>query len=483
MLFTHPTFLFGFLPICLLTYYLSPKSSKNMFLLLMSFVFYAWGEVFYIAIMLVSILANYWMGLFVGQSLERQDNKKRARSFMIAGLAINLALLGSFKYINFVITTLNPILDGLHIAPIALDTMHLPLGISFFTFQAISYLVDVYRQEVPAQKSLKNLALYISLFPQLIAGPIVRYHDISQQLISRSHSIELFSSGVRRFIYGLAKKMLIANTMAGVADSIFSIPIHDLTLPLAWLGAIVYAMQIYFDFSGYSDMAIGLGRMFGFSFLENFNYPYISCSLREFWQRWHISLSRWFKDYVYIPLGGNRVSTLKVYRNLFSVFLLTGFWHGASWSFIVWGLFHGVFLASEHAGFSKILKTLWKPLQHIYVLLIVVFSWVIFRSDTLSAAGHYLYTMINIFNVKTTLFQLRQNINHTELYAFIIALFLSTPIYKHFHQLTIKLSGQSEFRIAFIIDLPRIVIISSLMFLSIVKIASSTYNPFIYFRF
>ena len=483
MLFTHPTFLFGFLPICLLTYYLSPKSSKNMFLLLMSFVFYAWGEVFYIAIMLVSILANYWMGLFVGQSLERQDNKKRARSFMIAGLAINLALLGSFKYINFVITTLNPILDGLHIAPIALDTMHLPLGISFFTFQAISYLVDVYRQEVPAQKSLKNLALYISLFPQLIAGPIVRYHDISQQLISRSHSIELFSSGVRRFIYGLAKKMLIANTMAGVADSIFSIPIHDLTLPLAWLGAIVYAMQIYFDFSGYSDMAIGLGRMFGFSFLENFNYPYISCSLREFWQRWHISLSRWFKDYVYIPLGGNRVSTLKVYRNLFSVFLLTGFWHGASWSFIVWGLFHGVFLASEHAGFSKLVKALWRPIQHIYTLGVVIIGWVFFRSDTLGLAVEYLNAMFDFANHQTTAYQYAQVLSYEAVYAFLFGAVLATPVYPVIKNALIKFSGGNSVKYAFSIDIPRMAMLALLLFLSILKVSSSTYNPFIYFRF
>jgi len=480
MVFSSPIFLFGFLPIALLFYYLSPRLIKNLVLLLISLLFYAWGEVFYLGVMLTSIISNYFFGLLIYRFL---DKPKLSRLYLTLGIIINIALLTSFKYANFITDNVNILFAWLDISAINLAPVHLPLGISFFTFQAISYIVDVYRKEVPSQKNIFNLALYISLFPQLIAGPIVRYHDIASQITSRTHSIELFASGVQRFIYGLAKKMLIANPLGEVADSIFMLSGNDLTMPLAWIGILAYTLQIYFDFSGYSDMAIGLGRMFGFKFLENFNYPYIATSVREFWRRWHISLSTWFRDYVYIALGGSRVSTIRVYINLLIVFILTGFWHGASWNFLIWGLFHGIFLASEHAGLSNILSKMWQPIQHVYLLIIVVIGWVFFRADTLPQAIDYTYSMVNIYNYQTTLYQFAQHLSYEAIYAFLIGTILSLSLYPSIKNYLIKTAGENFIKIACLIDIPRLIILFSLLFLSIIKISSSTYNPFIYFRF
>jgi alginate O-acetyltransferase complex protein AlgI len=483
MVFSSPIFLFGFLPIALLLYYFSPRLIKNTTLLLLSLLFYAWGEVFYLGVMIVSILSNYFVGLLIYNSQKESHGKKLSQLYVIGGVIVNIALLTSFKYANFIADNINIVFSLVGINSITLEPVHLPLGISFFTFQAISYIVDVYRKEVPSQKNIFNLALYISLFPQLIAGPIVRYHDVSLQITSRSHSIELFASGVQRFIYGLAKKMLIANPLAEVADSIFALSGNDLTMPLAWIGILAYTLQIYFDFSGYSDMAIGLGRMFGFRFHENFNYPYISTSLREFWRRWHISLSTWFRDYVYIPLGGNRVSTIRVYTNLLIIFILTGFWHGASWNFLIWGLFHGVFLASEHAGLSNILQKIWKPIQHFYLLTVVIVSWVFFRAETLSQAINYIHAMIDISNYQTTYYQFVQVLSYETIYIFLIGTILSVPVYPLIRKYLARVSNQKAIKIAYLIDIPRLLILSSLLFLSILKLASSTYNPFIYFRF
>jgi alginate O-acetyltransferase complex protein AlgI len=373
LVFSSPIFLFAFLPIVLLVYYLTPKVFKNISLLIASLLFYAWGEVFYIAVMIMSIISNYFIGILISNSQQQDKPTCTPKFYLAIGIVINVGLLISFKYANFITDNFNIILEEFHISAIDLQVIHLPLGISFFTSQAISYIVDVYKKEFKAQSNIYNLALYISLFPQLIAGPIVRYHDVAKQITGREHSLELFANGAARFIIGLSKKMLIANPLGEVADNIFILSGNDLTMPLAWIGVVAYSLQIYFDFSGYSDMAIGLGRMFGFKFLENFNYPYISKSLREFWRRWHISLSTWFRDYIYIPLGGNRVSTVRVYMNLFIVFLLTGVWHGASWNFVAWGLFHGIFLAAEHAGFSKILSKIWRALQHLYLIFIVLY--------------------------------------------------------------------------------------------------------------
>jgi len=480
MVFSSPVFLFGFLPIVLLLYYCSPGKIRNFTLLLCSLLFYAWGEVFYLLVMLVSIVCNYW----VGRLLRRSKASLLSDKIMISiGISINVLLLISFKYANFIADNINLLLSIANIPALDLDPVHLPLGISFFTFQAISYIVDVYRKEVPAQKNIYDLALYIALFPQLIAGPIVRYHDVALQINSRSHSLELFSSGVQRFIYGLAKKMLLANPLGEVADSVFILADNDLTLPLAWLGILAYSLQIFFDFSGYSDMAIGLGRMFGFRFLENFNYPYIARSLREFWRRWHISLSTWFRDYVYISFGGNRVSPLKVYRNLLLVFVLTGLWHGASWNFLLWGLFHGVFLAGEHAGFAQHLARLWKPVQHIYLLLIIIIGWVFFRSDTLTLALTYLQSMIDFNHLGITAFQLAQVMSREAILAFIVGSVLIMPAYPWMKHKLEYAAGKNLIKIALLIDIPRLLLLTCLLYFSVLKVASSTYNPFIYFRF
>lgn len=480
MVFSSPIFLFGFLPLTLLVYYLSPKIMKNISLLTFSLIFYAWGEVFYVAVMAVSIVSNYFLGILISKYDEDPLPRK---VYVSIGIAINLILLISFKYTNFIADNINTILSTINTSLISLNHIHLPLGISFFTFQAISYLVDVYRKEVEPQNNILNLALYISLFPQLIAGPIVRYHDVALQIVCRSHSFEMFSSGVQRFVYGLSKKMLIANPLGEVADSVFILSGNDRTLPLAWIGICAYALQILFDFSGYSDMAIGLGRMFGFRFHENFNYPYVSTSLREFWRRWHISLSTWFRDYVYISLGGNRVSTIRVYMNLLLVFVLTGFWHGANWNFLIWGLFHGVFLASEHAGFSKILAKTWKPLQHIYLLIVVITGWVFFRAESLYLATSYLKSMIGLGKLETTWLQFAQVLSYESIYAFFIGLLLSTPIYPHAKKCLESISVVNTTKKALLIDASRLVFVSLLLFVSIIKLSSSTYNPFIYFRF
>ena len=313
MVFSSPIFIFGFLPMVLLIYYLSPGKLKNIVLLLASLLFYAWGEIFYVGVMVISIISNYMVGKLIFTAQKKYVARLPSKLYLMSGIFINIGLLISFKYTKFMVDNINEIFPIFDISVIDLAPIHLPLGISFFTFQAISYIVDVYRRDVRAQNNIYNLALYISLFPQLIAGPIVRYHDVASQIIGRSHSVELFSSGAQRFIIGLAKKMWLANPLGEVADNVFALSGHHLTMPLAWIGILSYTLQIYFDFSGYSDMAIGLGRMLGFQFRENFNHPYIAKSLREFWRRWHISLSTWFKDYVYITLGGNRVSRLRVY--------------------------------------------------------------------------------------------------------------------------------------------------------------------------
>jgi len=433
-------------------------------------------------VMLVSIAANYVAGLLI-QNAQKKVHQSLSKLCATMGIVVNITLLVSFKYANFIADNINLILNNFNFQLLDLEPVHLPLGISFFTFQAISYIVDIYKKEVPAQKNIFDLALYLALFPQLIAGPIVRYHDVALQITRRTHSIELFASGAKRFIHGLAKKMLIANPLGEVTDAIFTFSGNDLTLPLAWIGITAYTLQIYFDFSGYSDMAIGLGRMFGFKFQENFNYPYIAKSLREFWQRWHISLSTWFRDYVYIALGGNRVSTVRVYINLLIVFILTGFWHGASWNFLIWGLFHGIFLASEHAGTSKMLKRIWQPAQHIYLLMVIITGWVFFRADTLAQAVAYIKSMVDISHSHTTSFQYAQVLSHEALYAFFIGIILSTPAFPLIKKAVKGLLEKSSLKTAISIEILGLALIFSLLFCTVLKIASSTYNPFIYFRF
>jgi alginate O-acetyltransferase complex protein AlgI len=330
-------------------------------------------------------MMNFHLGLWVDGS---GDPCKRKSAVALA-VAFNIGLLAFFKYANFAVHSLNTVLGYAYLQPVSFPHIALPIGISFFTFHALSYVIDIYRRKSRAAKNPCDTALYIFLFPQLIAGPILRWSDIAPQLVQRALTREGFAEGVKRFVMGFAKKMIVANVVAAPADKIFALPANELTLPLAWFGAICYTLQIYFDFSGYSDMAIGLGKMFGFKFLENFNYPYISLSIREFWRRWHMSLSGWFRDYLYIPMGGNHVSTGRNYFNLLTVFFLCGLWHGASWTFVIWGLYHGIFLVAERTRFGKIMDSLWRPLRHGYTLLAVICGWVIFRADTFSQAADF----------------------------------------------------------------------------------------------
>src|SRR6478736_9425249 len=390
MVFASPIFLFLFLPLTLAAYFAFPRGWRNGVLLVASLAFYAWGEAPYLALVLGSVAFNFAVGATIGKS----GGVARTR-WLALGIVGNLTTLAIFKYANFAVGNVNALAPILAMTPIALASIPLPLGISFFTFHAISYVVDVYKGNAHAERNVPRFALYILLFPQLIAGPIIRWRDIASQLPQREERIADFAYGVRRFVLGLGKKVLIANTLGAVADRIFAMPTSELTTPLAWLGLVCYTLQIYFDFSGYSDMAIGLMRMFGFHILENFNYPYIARSIREFWRRWHISLSNWFRDYLYIPLGGNQRGARRAYRNLVVVFLLCGLWHGASWPFVLWGAWHGLFLVAERAGVGRMLERL-GPMSHAYALAVVMGGWVLFRSSTLARADIFYSALLGL---------------------------------------------------------------------------------------
>ncbi|MDR1837747.1 MAG: MBOAT family protein, partial [Treponema sp.] len=378
MVFSSSIFLFFFLPIVIAGYYLLKEDYRVYFLLLSSLFFYAWGEPRYVLIMLLSIAINYSFGMFIDKS---HTNKILAKLLLVLAVAGNLGILFYFKYLNFALHTANRVFN----TGFLYYNIVMPIGISFFTFQGMSYVIDLYWRKVNVQKNPAKLAFYISFFPQLIAGPIVRYIDIKEQIEKRTVSADKFVAGAQRFVIGLAKKVIIANSLGETVDIIFNLPVSEMTAATAWLGIICYSFQIFFDFSGYSDMAIGLGRMFGFEFLENFNYPYISKSITEFWRRWHISLSSWFRDYVYIPLGGNRKGN--VYANLVFVFILTGFWHGANFQFVAWGLWHGLFLIIERLfGMREVKNKKIIPLRYVVTMLIVVVGWVFFRSPGLRYA-------------------------------------------------------------------------------------------------
>ena len=467
MLFSTMTFVFMFLPIILVLYLAAKKELHNPILLISSIIFYAWGEPKYLAIMLLTILIN-WLGAI---GVDKFKNHKK----LVLALTIiaNLGFLIYFKYFNFLIDNCNNIFHS-HIDPL---NIVMPIGISFYTFQALSYVVDVYRGDCNVQKDIYKLALYICLFPQLIAGPIVKYHDVAEQIDSREVNFEKVDLGVKRFIIGLSKKMLIANTMGAIADKIF-IQNPDTFSPLiAWIGSIAYTFQLYFDFSGYSDMAIGLGLIFGFKFLENFNYPYISKSITEFWRRWHISLSTWFKEYVYIPLGGNRKGKLKTLRNLGIVFLLTGIWHGAAWNFVVWGIWHGFFIIIEKIinikEFEQKHTQKWvRFLQHIYCIFAFLIGWVMFRSETMSYAWQYIKNMFGLVRVHDISYGMGYYIDNFEIIIFVCAILCSMPLFNKMLEVENKF-GRTLINIWLLI----------LFILSAATIASSTYNPFIYFRF
>lgn len=467
MIFSSTIFLFAFLPCVLLAYFLVPYRWKNLLLLLASLFFYAWGELAYTLLMIVSILWNSFMGRII-------DSSTRKKVALALGVGVNLVLLGYFKYANFLVDNINTLLASLDVPPLEAEPVHLPLGISFFTFQAISYLVDIYRRQTPSQRNPLNVGLYIAMFPQLIAGPIVRYQTVAQQLVKRRHCLVNMERGVIRFIYGLAKKLLIANPLGEVADGLFALPADQLGALPAWIGIIAYSLQIYFDFSGYSDMAIGLGLMLGFTFPENFNYPYIARTVREFWRRWHMSLTRWLRDYLYIPLGGSRVSEPRTAVNLLTVFLLCGLWHGASWTFVIWGLWHGIFILLERWRFGDALRHLPVVLQHGYLLLVVIIGWVFFRSETLGDAIVYLGALAGLQGWENPRHPIQLYITSEALLAGGAAIFLSMPLYA-------RLRGLLEDGVGgFALRLP---LLAVLLYGSLMKISSGTYNPFIYFRF
>ena len=487
MIFASALFLFLFLPLTLAGYFLISSKLlylRNIFLLIMSLIFYAWGEPVYVFLMIASILLNYISGLLLHFQRHKLFPFINEKQILFSSIVINLGLLFYFKYANFFINNLNLVLHNLSIPAIAYSQVPLPIGISFFTFQAMSYVIDVYRQETDVQLNPINCGLYVSLFPQLIAGPIVRYHDVAKQIVSRTVTRQQFSAGIQRFIFGLAKKTMLANPLGEVADKIFAVPVSEVTTGMAWLGIICYTLQVYFDFSGYSDMAIGLGRLFGFEFLENFNYPYIAQSMRDFWRRWHISLSTWFRDYLYIPLGGNRGSALRTYFNLWIVFLLCGLWHGASWNFVIWGALHGAYLVIERMGWHKYLDRLWQPLRHLYTLLLVMIGWVFFRSESVSQAIQYLGSMMGVTNADGVEYFTLLYFDLKTLFNLIIGCILATPIANWVaKQLQTKIISPQLRRLQPVLYGGYYSLLLSLFLLSSASLAAGTYNPFIYYRF
>ena len=468
MVFSSIIFLFTFLPITLILYYLSPKKAKNAILLLISLVFYAWGEPIYVFLMMFTTVFDFFIGILINKY---RRNKIKAKRIFIIAVIVNLGILGFFKYYGFLIENLNSLFS----INIGYEQLPLPIGISFYTFQTLSYVIDVYLEKVPVQKNLISFGLYVTMFPQLVAGPIVRYIDIDYQLKHRTHSVNKFGEGVERFIQGLSKKVLLANNIGMIFTSIQQYDVNQISVLTAWLAIAAYTLQLYFDFSGYSDMAIGLGKMFGFDFIENFNYPYVAKSVTEFWRRWHISLSSWFREYVYIPLGGNRCSTMAQLRNLFVVWALTGLWHGADWNFILWGLYYGLILVIEKFLLKNILEAMPNLIKHIYTMVLVMVGWTFFGIDSIQKSLEYLKVMFllngNPIIDSTFLYYL-----FTNLILLIILILCSTPIVNKVFKKIIQ-NGKMK-GVVFATSVQFI-----LLFVSIAYLVNETYNPFLYFRF
>lgn len=470
MVFSSLEFLLAFLTVTLLVYFVVPLKLRNIVLLVVSLIFYGWGEPVYVFLMIFTITVDYIFGLLVERA-QKRDDPKRARLHLILSVVINLAILGFFKYYNFFVSNLR-LIPGLDWLPL-LD-LELPIGISFYTFQALSYVIDVYRRDTGAQHNIASFGAYVTLYPQLIAGPIVRYKDVDDQLTVREHSVPLFAEGCRTFIAGMGKKILLANTAGQLWEYFRAIPTDERTVAAAWMGMLCYAFQIYFDFSGYSDMAIGLGKMIGFRFIENFNYPYISKSITEFWRRWHMSLSTWFRDYVYIPLGGNRCSKLKQLRNIFVVWFLTGFWHGASWNYILWGLYYFVLLMIEKTFLLDKLKKAPVFVSHIYTLFFILFGWLLFVFEDLSAGFVWLGNMFGVGTIQAVsagdVYNLVRN-----LVFFVILAVAATPLPKKLYR---RLTEKS--------NAARIVASAGgivMLLVCMAYLVDSSFNPFLYFRF
>jgi len=473
MVFSSPIFLFIFLPFVFIVYKTLPFALKNIFLTLVSLIFYAWGEPRFILLMIVSVSINYIMARLIG---DKNDARPSARTWLIISIIFNIGMLFVFKYSNFFMDNISGIFGTSPLIPV----IRLPIGISFYTFHAISYVVDVYRGVTKPQKNFVYVLLYISFFPQLIAGPIIIYSDIALQIEKRTETVEKTVAGLERFTIGLAKKLLLANTMGSVADQVFGLLPSEVNIPVAWLGAAAYSLQIYFDFSGYSDMAIGMAKLFGFDLKENFNYPYMAGSITSFWRKWHISLSTWFREYLYIPLGGNRKGTLRTGFNLIVVFFLTGLWHGAQWTFVVWGFYHGLFILFEKTGLISPDKFKPKWLANAYTLLIVVTSFVIFRADTLSQGLSMIAKMFTGFEMTPAMQGFLQETLTSPVIVFgILAVIGSTTLPKTIY---LRLRNHRKTNaIAFeVVSMAATLLILGLCILTL---ASQTYNPFIYFRF
>ncbi|KLE14655.1 MBOAT family O-acyltransferase [Clostridium sp. C8] len=466
MIFSSSIFIFIFLPLVVFVYYISSKKIRNNILLIASLFFYAWGGLSYLKILIVSILINYLFGILIDKAKDKINLK---RCFLLLGIILNLLLLFYYKYYDFFVSNVNTLFNS----SLSIKNIVLPIGISFFTFQGMSYIIDIYRNDAKVNKNIFSVALYIALFPQLVAGPIIKYKDINNQINFRKESIEFFSYGINRFVVGLSKKVIISDILGAMADNIFNLSTTGIDMTTAWIGAICYTFQIYFDFSGYSDMAIGLGYLFGFQFPENFNYPYISKSITEFWRRWHISLSTWFREYLYIPLGGNRKGN--VYFNLFIVFIVTGLWHGSSWSFIVWGLWHGLFMIIERLIRNKMwYKKTPSFIKLFSTMIIIMVGWVLFRASSLKAALEYLAIMVGLIKFNDMTFTYQYFINNKFIFWIIMAIIGSTPIIR-------KVSHRYKNNKLF--QLISVIIISILFIVSMIFIINSTYSPFIYFQF
>ncbi len=483
MIFSSATFLFIFLPFFLLLYFSLPW--KNSILLVASLFFYAWGEPFYIFLLLAVIGANYLFGL----SLSKNAAPLRKKIFLFAAVAFNIAVLAYFKYSGFFLDNINEyIVVPLLNREISFSPPALPLGISFIVFQAITYAVDIYRERAPEEKNPLFVGLYISMFPKLVAGPIVRFEEIFRQMHSRSANFRNFTGGIERIIVGMGKKLLIADTLSVAVDSIFSLPPSQLPAATAWFGSVCYTLQIYYDFSGYSDMAIGMAKMMGFKFPENFNFPYQARTVQEFWRRWHMTLSFWFRDYLYIPLGGNRRGKARTYFNLLFVFTLVGFWHGANWTFLFWGFFHGSFLVAERMGLKNLLSKTYRPLQHLYLVFVVSTGWVFFRAPDLSAALGYLKAMFGFNEAVPHLYSLFQFADPYTSFVMILAVLFSgtlipSSIVKIYRRVLRRaLPSHRSWRVRSF-DAARIMFLAFVLVLSLMTVASQTHQAFIYFRF
>ena len=473
MVFSSIFFLFTFLPLSLLLYWMSPAKMKNFTLLAVSLFFYAWGEPVYVLLMIASILTNFVFGIFIESELIKEKRAVR-RALIISAVVFNILILGFFKYYGFLAENINALFN----ADIAYSELPLPIGISFYTFQVLSYVIDVYLGKVRLQRNPVSFALYVTMFPQLIAGPIVRYSDIESQLEQRNVSASKFGEGAQRFIQGLGKKVLIANSMGAQWDITQAMDMTGISVFSAWLGIIAYTFQIYFDFSGYSDMAIGLGKMFGFEFMENFDHPYISRSVTEFWRRWHISLGTWFREYVYIPLGGNRCSRIRQIRNIMAVWMLTGLWHGASWNFVVWGIYYGCLLLIEKMFLKKLIDNAPAIISHVYCMLAVIIGWVLFASRDIESAAAYLGVMSgasgNVLVDNAFIYYLKSNA-----VMLVISLLFSTGIFREIFEPE-EISDKIRTRVS---HSAAVILHAFILFMSTAYLVTETYNPFLYFRF